>query len=129
MKNTLAGLRHLALRVSDIARSKYFYQNILGMEVIWEPDPNNVYLSSGLDNLALHQAELAIDSSQRSPLDHFGFMAESESGVDVFYQALQKTNTPIVKQPQKHRDGSYSFYFSDPDGNTIQIIYEPRLGP
>ena len=129
MKNNLSGLRHLALRVSDITRSKNFYRDILGMEVVWEPDPNNVYLSSGLDNLALHQAESKIDSSGISPLDHFGFMAESESGVDAFYQALQGTSTPIIKQPKKHRDGSYSFYFSDPDGNAIQIIYESRLCP
>ena len=25
------------------------------MKVVWEPDPDNVYFSSGIDNLALHQ--------------------------------------------------------------------------
>ena len=49
-------MRHIALRVKDIKRSKHFYQEILGMEVVWEPDPQNVYLSSGVDNLALHQS-------------------------------------------------------------------------
>ena len=25
------------------------------MEVVWQPDPKNAYLSSGTDNLALHE--------------------------------------------------------------------------
>ena len=33
----------------------------------------------------------------------------------------------IVKPPKQHRDGSYSFYFSDPDGNVIQALYEPTI--
>jgi len=33
----------------------------------------------------------------------------------------------IAKPPKRHRDGSYSFYFSDPDGNIIQALYEPNI--
>ena len=33
----------------------------------------------------------------------------------------------VLKPPKQHRDGSYSFYFSDPDGNIIQALYEPRI--
>ncbi|WP_455389730.1 VOC family protein [Petrachloros mirabilis] len=33
----------------------------------------------------------------------------------------------IAKVPKQHRDGSYSFYFSDPDGNVIQALYEPTI--
>ena len=33
-----------------------FYVDLLGFAVEWEPDADNVYLSSGIDNLALHRA-------------------------------------------------------------------------
>src|SRR5947209_1976536 len=49
----LQGLRHLALRVRDLGKAKEFYVKAFGMKVVWEPDPQNCYLSSGLDNLAL----------------------------------------------------------------------------
>ena len=32
-----------------------FYVDLLGFEIEWEPDADNVYLSSGHDNLALHR--------------------------------------------------------------------------
>src|SRR5215467_11482144 len=51
-----AGLRHLALNVRDMAAMKRFYVDLLGFAVEWEPDPDNVYLSSGIDNLALHRS-------------------------------------------------------------------------
>ena len=53
---THAGLRHLALNARDLAAMKRFYTELLGFAVEWEPDADNVYLSSGIDNLALHRA-------------------------------------------------------------------------
>ena len=51
----IKGMRHIALKVTDAARSKSYYQEMLGLDAVWEPDPQNVYLSSGCDNIALHE--------------------------------------------------------------------------
>jgi catechol 2,3-dioxygenase-like lactoylglutathione lyase family enzyme len=51
-----AGLRHLALNVRSLDDMKRFYVDLLGFTIEWEPDPDNVYLSSGIDNLALHRS-------------------------------------------------------------------------
>ena len=56
---THAGLRHLALNVHRFDEMKRFYVDLLGFAVEWEPDADNVYLSSGIDNLALHRASIA----------------------------------------------------------------------
>src|SRR5215813_13688197 len=50
------GLRHVALNVTDVAVSVEFYTSLFGMQAVWQPDPENAYLSSGCDNLALHKA-------------------------------------------------------------------------
>ena len=52
---TNRGMRHLALRVNDVARAAEFYARVFGMRLVWQPDPDNAYLSSGCDNLALHR--------------------------------------------------------------------------
>ncbi len=131
------GLRHLALRVTDLPKSRKFYEQLLGMQVVWEPDTDNVYFSSGSDNLALHQIAPQELASYRPPkdqlLDHLGVILGSVEEVDHMYgavvPAIASLGGRIVKQPKQHRDGSYSFYFSDPDGNVIQALYEPTISP
>jgi catechol 2,3-dioxygenase-like lactoylglutathione lyase family enzyme len=124
----LHGLRHLALRVSDIGKAKAFYVTIFGMKVVWEPDPQNVYLSSGADNLALHEiSEGALKRAAVNPLDHFGFIARSPAIVDAWAEWATQQGVALVKPPKLHRDGSYSCYLADPDGNQIQIFYDPSI--
>ena len=127
------GIRHLALRVGDIQKSKAFYQHVFGMYPVWEPDSLNSYLSSGPDNLALHQVEDApstLHQTHPSSLDHFGFLMENHEAVDEMLRWIEQCEIPITKAPKTHRDGSYSFYIADPDGNTIQVLYEPNIkGP
>jgi catechol 2,3-dioxygenase-like lactoylglutathione lyase family enzyme len=119
----LLGLRHLALRVRDPQASKRFYGEHFGMSVVWEPDPDNVYLSSGVDNLALHRA----DGAGSGALDHLGFIADSREEVDRTAERLRGCGVAIAAEPRDHRDGSRSFYCLDPDGLRIQVIYEPTL--
>ena len=129
------GLRHVALRVTNLARSRMFYEQLLGMKVVWEPDPDNVYFTSGSDNFALHQippSELsAYQPVKGQLLDHIGVILETPEAVDRMYREVEprlpQLGGEVVKPPKPHRDGSYSFYFSDPDGNVIQALYEPTI--
>lgn len=127
----LQGLRHLALRVRDIRKAKDFYQRIFNMKIVWEPDPQNCYLSSGTDNLALHEAPAHGDPEPVQPLwsslDHFGFIAGSPQVVDACAEWAKQNGVRVLAAPKRHRDGSYSCYLADPDGNTIQILYDQAI--
>lgn len=123
-------MRHIALRVRDMARSRHFYENLLGLKVVWEPDPDNVYLSSGDDNIALHQipaAELSKYEDRGQRLDHLGFVVSTKAEVDRLAGELRARGVVFHQQPKDHRDGSRSFYIQDPDANIIQIIYLPGV--
>jgi catechol 2,3-dioxygenase-like lactoylglutathione lyase family enzyme len=125
------GLRHVALNVTDVEVSKTFYQTWFGMRIVWEPDAENVYMSSGVDNLALHQIphEKMPAGHQAQFLDHLGFVMESPESVDQLYERVVQGGVEIIHHPKRHRDGSYSFYLSDPDRIVIQILYEPTISP
>jgi catechol 2,3-dioxygenase-like lactoylglutathione lyase family enzyme len=126
----IKGMHHIALKVRDMRRSKDFYQNFLGMDVVWEPDPQNVYLSSGNDNVALHEVsgEYAARFAEQQ-LDHLGFIVESIERARELEQNFRSQGVRIVHPFKIHRDGSASFYCADPDGIVIQMLYEPNLSP
>ena len=66
------GLWHVALQVRDLAACEAFYTGLLGLRVEWRPDPDNVYLTSGRDNLALHRVADAPAERANQRLDHIG---------------------------------------------------------
>jgi catechol 2,3-dioxygenase-like lactoylglutathione lyase family enzyme len=121
----------VALKVANLNQSRAFYETLFGMRVVWHPDPENVYLSSGQDNLALHQIPLseiaAYKQGSGQYLDHVGFIVETSDMVDQLFREAEQAQATIVKRPKRHRDGSYSFYLADPDGNTVQVLYEPNV--
>ena len=121
-----AGMRHVALYAMQFAECESFYVDLLGMQVEWRPDADNVYLTSGCDNLALHRASGGFAGSGQH-LDHIGFIIDDIDQVDVWHEFLESNNVAIVAKPRTHRDGARSFYCKDPDGNTVQLIYHPPI--
>jgi len=121
------GLRHVALQVRDLEACERFYADLLGMRVEWRPDPDNVYLTGGADNLALHRISGPHADAAQQRLDHIGFMLRDIGQVDAWHAFLTANGVRVVKAPRTHRDGARSFYCLDPDGNTVQIIYHPPL--
>jgi catechol 2,3-dioxygenase-like lactoylglutathione lyase family enzyme len=121
------GMRHVALNVTDIEACERFYTDLLGMAVEWRPDADNVYLTSGNDNLALHRVADNNPAKTGQRLDHLGFFIADEAQVDHWYAYLKAENVAIKAAPRTHRDGARSFYCADPEGTVIQIIYHPAI--
>ena len=126
MRETL-GIKHVALKVKNFDNCLKFYTDILGMDIDWQPDDNNVYLSNGKDNLALHKdSNLDLDS-KNNRLDHYGIMLKTKNDVDYWFNFIKSHNIEIFKDIKDHRDGSRSFYCYDPDKNILQIMWHPTL--
>jgi len=126
-KLTTLGLRHLALTVKNLEDCVHFYTNRLHMTIEWQPDDDNVYLTSGHDNLALHRAPDGFSPDKHQRLDHLGFIVKTPEEVDQWHAYFLENNVTIKAKPRTHRDGARSFYAADPDGNIVQMIYHPPL--
>jgi catechol 2,3-dioxygenase-like lactoylglutathione lyase family enzyme len=112
------GLRHLALTVRDLE----------GFRIEWRPDPDNVYLSSGRDNLALHRdGDAQRVTGSDTALDHFGVIVRTPADVDLWAEFLEARGVGLEARPRTHRDGARSCSVRDPDGNRVQIIYHPPI--
>lgn len=132
----ITGLRHLAISVSDVDGMVRFYCEVLGFEVEWRPDPDNAYLrsASGGDSLALHRYDppSAVDlelfrAARAQRLGHLGLVVPRPENVDAWAVYLAELGVKLDREPKTHRDGARSLYLSDPEGNSIQILYHPPI--
>ena len=125
--NKTLGIKHIALKVKNFKKCLSFYTNVIGMDIDWQPDDSNAYLSNGKDNLALHEEKDIDLESNNNRLDHFGIMLMEKDDVDKWHEYLASSNIEIYKKIQDHRDGSRSFYCYDPDKNILQFLWHPIL--
>ena len=127
MHPLLLGLRHVALNVRNVRESVDFYCNVLGMRVEWEPDPDNIYLTSGSDNLAIHKLPEGAQPGSVQNIHHIGFIVSRPEDVDLMASRAMAHGVRLEQAVKTHRDGARSFYFRDPDGVLIQLLYHPPI--
>jgi catechol 2,3-dioxygenase-like lactoylglutathione lyase family enzyme len=121
-------LDHIKLFVSDVDRSKAFYElafQPLGYRVLLEPAPGIVGMGRDFPNFWLAQAEgssttahVAIRADTRSVVDEFHAAALAAGGTD---------NGPPGLRPQYH-PSYYGAFVHDPDGNNIEAVCHDPAG-
>ncbi|QEG22482.1 VOC family protein [Mariniblastus fucicola] len=122
---TITGMRHVSLNFSNFDATLTFYTEVLGMQVEWQPDADNVFLTSGDDNFALQRRTDVENDESETRLDHIGFFVSNAAEVDRWHDFMKQADIAIERKPKTHRDGSRSFFVRDPDGTLIQMLYHP----
>ncbi len=109
------GLAHVGLMVSNIPRSRKFYNNILGLKS-QQKQRGVVYVPAGKDLLVLY------DKNHGFPKIHFGFRVNTAKEVDEWRDWLKKKKVRIIEDYGGH--DFRSIKFRDPDGHCIEISEE-----
>lgn len=120
----LLGIRHVALFTPELDAAERFWVDVMGYVVEWRPDADNVYLTCGRDNLALHRRQ--VDAGLQR-LDHVGLAVPSPKDVDAWADRLTAHGIALQTSPRTHRDGARSFYFREPGGALIQVIHHAPI--
>ena len=102
------GLNHLAIRVTDVARSRDWYVKHLGLTVVRDGRAN-CFMRCGDDFLALFR-------SGEASMDHYCYTIE-----DYEPDRVVKRLTAAGLKPERHEN---RVYFPDPDGLTVQLSAE-----
>lgn len=107
--------------VNDIERSKAFYKDLFGLEVLLDQD-GNVILAEGL---VLQDAAIWKSFIQKDiiPQNNAAELYFEESDLESFAKKLEEYKEPIqyVNRLMEHSWGQKVIRFYDPDGNLIEV--------
>ena len=73
-----------------------FYTQLMGMTIAWRPDADNLYLTTGNDNFALHRAPNNFNPAKDQRLDHFGFFLRERADVDEWCNYFKENGVEMV---------------------------------
>ena len=148
-------LNHANIIVSDLERSKKFYTEVLGLEVVMQTEIDEEQFARGVgipgtkvrgaflqvpgtptviemfEYTAPHKSR-TISPEWRPSNIGIGHLAFEVDDIDKTYSKLQEHGVPFVstpvKIPESHKDvGGVRFcYFNDPDGILMELIYFPN---
>jgi lactoylglutathione lyase len=115
------------IRVSDLDRSRRFYEDLLGLQVGWidEAERRLLYWVGGPGNAMLGVKEMPADEV---PWQHFAFEVELED----MHQAIAFLKSKGIKCHNRIDGGeslqvfgwmpAVAIYFNDPDGHLLEFI-------
>ncbi|SEA78495.1 lactoylglutathione lyase [Pedobacter hartonius] len=124
-KTESATLNHIAVYVSDLEKSSYFYEKLLNLQKIEEPfkDGRHVWFSLG----AAGQMHLIQGAKTNIPHDKNEHLCFSVSSITDFMAKLDEQKISYInwegtaKAPTIRVDGVKQIYFQDPDGHWLEV--------
>lgn len=135
---TRAPLHHLDLNVSDLDRSRRFYDRVLthlGYRPVDYSAPGEPvgfdWLTpgdGGRFSIGLYRATHSEGAHERySPgVHHIALTAKSREDVDALYELLLEMGAQILDAPReypKYEPGYYAVFFLDPDGIKLEYVF------
>lgn len=122
-------IAHVVLKVRDLARSRRFYSELLGLDVMQEI-PGMAFLASRRrDHHEIGLIELGPNAGaskgSQVGLAHVAFRLADEAELVKAYRELKEHQVPISFTV--NHGITKSVYFTDPDGNQLEVYCDvPR---
>jgi len=123
-------LDHVGFAVSDIDRSRAFYETALapiGLEVVGEVENTDAGGRAVLFGKPGEEAELVIaDHEQPGEGNHIAFRVDSRAEVDSFYAAALEAGGIDNGRPgirKAYAADYYAAFVLDPDGFNVEAVF------
>jgi catechol 2,3-dioxygenase-like lactoylglutathione lyase family enzyme len=122
------GLNHGTLGCTNLARTRQFYEEVLGLDVV-QTSPISMMVGKGAPYVYA-VVETPAHKNDMELLNHNGLEVETPEEVDAAYAALKaiKDEWGLNVQKPVTMHGLHTFYFRDFDGNWWEIVSAGKEG-
>ena len=122
------GFTHIALEVSDMARSLDFYERFAALSVVHRRPRTDhsqevVWLADGLRPFVLVLIETDRVSTPLKPMAHLGIAVESTAEVERLADLAREAGILSREPEDSGPPVGYWALLSDPDGHTLEIAF------
>jgi catechol 2,3-dioxygenase-like lactoylglutathione lyase family enzyme len=126
-----SGVSHVVLTVTDLERSKAWYEDLFGIQTLFEGEEDgikyNVNIHPG-SNLLIGLRQHAAGSGdqftpERTGLDHVSFACNDRAELEKWQATFEEkgvTYTPVIDTPYGH-----VLNFKDPDNIALEMFAMP----
>jgi catechol-2,3-dioxygenase len=119
---SVTSLGHVGLYVSDIARSKAFYRDILGLKISDENPQTGSAFMTAKDRLEEHHELLLVPGREDGKVvQQISFRCASLADLKQFYRLFLERSVPIIRTVS--HGNAVGIYFHDPDGNQVEVYW------
>jgi catechol-2,3-dioxygenase len=117
------GLTHLAITVSDVNRTKKFYQQVFDMQIMYDEDGFIQLTTPGCNDIIVFEEKKDRPIGQTGGIAHFGFRLKRPADIeDILHNVIQAGGTII--DTGEFLPGSPYVFFKDLDGYEVEVWYE-----
>jgi catechol 2,3-dioxygenase-like lactoylglutathione lyase family enzyme len=110
VKTLIERIENLTIKVTDLKRAVFFYENILGLK---KRDEWSNYATLDIGDMLL-----GLDPDPKAELGIFVRV----SSVDDEYKALKEKGVQFLSEPKDQYWGGRTAKFADPDGNKFILV-------
>jgi catechol 2,3-dioxygenase-like lactoylglutathione lyase family enzyme len=122
-----AGLEHVAICAKDTEALAKWYCDVLGFTVCYRGSkaPPTLFVKQPGGSMIEIMPAKGPRPSRGENDEGLAHLALSVTGFDAAFQALKAKGVRFIGEPKDASGGVKVVFFSDPEGNLIQIIYRP----
>jgi catechol 2,3-dioxygenase-like lactoylglutathione lyase family enzyme len=125
------GTDHIDLTVTDVVRSRAFYDKVLaelGFRRI--QDEHNINWANAHVSVGIYEAaeKGATHTRRRVGFHHLALRAKGREDVDRFHEFLVREGVTVLDPPAEYPQygpGYYAVFFADPDGMKLELVHFP----
>ncbi len=121
----ISGIGQIAIAISDLEKSVYFYQKILKLEMLFDVQPNMAFFDCG-------GVRLMLTTLQGPEVDHnTSVIYYRITDIETIFEELKSLQVDVERAPGKAATMEdhelWIGFIRDPDGNLIGLMEEKPL--